>query len=133
MKILLKGLVITVVILPLTGCGFFMFTSSSSVQALPDDVEQRYFALAKARPDDPDPWFRLGNWYVEQNQLEQAEHAYQQALQRGEHTSALHNLGLIRIRLGVKALQDAGQQLPADDPVHAETRRFLQTLLETAL
>ena len=132
MKILTHSFTILALVFIVTGCSMF---SSPAVQTVSstDSVEQRYFALARVQPENPDPWFRLGNWYAEQNQLEQAEHAYQQALQRDEHTGALHNLGLIRIRLGVKSLQQAGQKLPEDDPTHAETKRFLQAILEAAL
>jgi cytochrome c-type biogenesis protein CcmH/NrfG len=97
-----------------------------------DPAEQQLQERTRAQPDDPDAWFRLGNYYAEQDQLEKAEQAYREALQRSNHTAALHNLGLVQIRMGVRALQDAARQLPPQDPVHAETREFLRMVLETA-
>jgi cytochrome c-type biogenesis protein CcmH/NrfG len=94
--------------------------------------EQRYLDRTRARPDDADAWFRLGNYYALQNQWEKAEQAYREVLQRTDHNGALHNLGLVQVRMGVKALQDAAAKIPPQDPVHAETREFLRMVLGSA-
>jgi tetratricopeptide (TPR) repeat protein len=94
--------------------------------------EQRYLDRTRARPDDPDAWFRLGNYYALQNQWEKAEQAYREVLQRTDHNGALHNLGLVQVRMGAKALQDAAAKIPPQDPVHAETREFLRMVLGSA-
>ena len=80
-------------------------------------------------PEAAGIWYRRGNDYVATGQLEQAEYAYRQAVREGAGPRAQHNLGLVQMRLGFEALSEARQRLPTDDPVHAETRRFLQTLL----
>lgn len=89
--------------------------------------------VATAAFDNPEDWFQLGNRYAEAGQLEQAEHAYRRALENGPYPKAQHNLGLVQVRLGVKALQNAREQLPAEHPAHAATREFLQLLLRSAL
>jgi cytochrome c-type biogenesis protein CcmH/NrfG len=101
-------------------------------QAPPDPEEQRYLDRTRARPDDPDAWFRLGNYYALQNQWEKAEQAYREVLQRTDHNGALHNLGLVQVRMGAKALQDAAAKIPPQDPVQAETREFLRMVLGSA-
>ena len=80
--------------------------------------------------DTGDDWFRLANTYAEKGKLEEAERAYKEALKRGKGAKALHNLGLVQVWLGIKALREARPQLPPDDPAHLETRRYLNTLLQ---
>ena len=87
-------------------------------------------AAVRARPDDGDAWFQLGNYYVDQDQLLEAEQAYQEALRAGPNVKAQHNLGLVQIRLGIDSLRRASEALPEDDPVRQQTRQFLQLLAE---
>lgn len=89
------------------------------------------FALVP-RSRAAEPWFQLGNLYAAQGRLEEAEHAYRQVLVRADRPEALHNLGLVQVRMGVAALGEARRRLPANDPVHAETRELLRLLLESA-
>ena len=83
-----------------------------------------------ASADTGDYWFQLANAYAEEERLEEAENAYKKALKRGKGAKALHNLGLVQVWLGIKALREARTQLPPDDPVHLETRRYLNALLQ---
>lgn len=97
-----------------------------------DVAEGYYLQLTRMKPNDAQPWFQLGNLYAEQGRLDAAERAYREALRRRNDARTLHNLGLVQVKLGVGALREARERLPADDPLHQETREFLQTLLGTA-
>lgn len=82
-------------------------------------------------------WFRLGNDFAETGCFEQAENAYREALKHGPHAKALHNLGLVQVRLGVTAIREARAQLSAADagnagdagPAFAATEQLLRLLL----
>jgi Flp pilus assembly protein TadD len=93
-------------------------------------AEGYYLQLTQLRPRDAAPWFQLGNLYAEQVRLHSAERAYREALRRRDEARTLHNLGLVQVRLGVGALREARERLPADDPVHEATREFLRALLD---
>lgn len=95
-----------------------------------DVAEGYYLQLTRLRPRDATPWFQLGNLYAEQGRLLMAERAYREALRRRDEARTLHNLGLVQVRLGVGALREARERLPADDPVHEETRELLRALLD---
>ena len=95
-----------------------------------DVAEGYYLQLTRLQPRDAGPWFLLGNLYAEQGRLLMAERAYREALRRRDEARTLHNLGLVQVRLGVGALREARERLPADDPVHEETREFLRALLD---
>ncbi len=86
---------------------------------------------ADAVLDIAQAWFQLGNRYVEQHCWAAAIESYQQALKYHPHPQALHNLGLTHVQLGMEALHQAYQQLPAQDAVHSQTREYLKLLLET--
>jgi Flp pilus assembly protein TadD len=98
-----------------------------------NNAEAYYLALARIRPRAAKPWFQLGVLYAEQGNLAAAEQAYGEALRRRNNPETLHNLGLVQLRMGLDALREARRRLPADDPVHQETRQFLKALLEEAL
>lgn len=95
-----------------------------------DNADPQLAAAVKAKPDDPEPWYQLANHYARKDQLIDAELSYREALQRGQHTRAQHNLGLVYIRLGIESLRKASTGLPEDHPARIETRRFLQVLAE---
>lgn len=94
-----------------------------------EEAARLYRALITGTPG-AGPWFRLGNAYVELDRLEAAEDAYRWALALGDHPAARHNLGLLRLRLGLRDLRRARAGLPPDHPALAETRRLLRELLE---
>jgi hypothetical protein len=91
--------------------------------------EQRYLDLAMAQPRSATPWFELGNYYVANNRLAGAEFAYREALKRNSTPKTLHNLGLVQVRLGINALNEARQGLPMDDPTLIQTRALLEAML----
>lgn len=97
-----------------------------------DVAEGYYLQLTRIKPSEAQPWFQLGNLYAEQGRLDSAERAYREALRRRDDARTLHNLGLVQVKLGVGALREARERLPPNDPLHQETREFLQTLLGTA-
>ncbi len=92
------------------------------------DREGYYKSLTQLQPTAAEPWYQLGNLYAQRDDLEAAEHAYRQALRRADRVDALHNLGLVQMRMGIQALRVADARLPADDPVRQQTRDFLRTL-----
>jgi len=96
-----------------------------------DIAEGYYLQLTRLKPNDADPWFKLGHLYAEQGRLASAERAYREALRRHDDARTLHNLGLVQVKLGVGALREAQQRLPQDDPARRETNAFLRALLKT--
>ncbi len=95
-----------------------------------DVAEGYYLQLTRLQPREAGPWFELGNLYAEQGRLDAAERAYREALRRRDNARTLHNLGLVQVRLGVGALREAWERLPADDPTRQQTREFLRALLD---
>ena len=98
-----------------------------------DVAEGYYQQLLRLKPKDAQVWFELGNLYAEQGRLDSAQRAYRESLRRRDDPRTLHNLGLVQIKLGVGALREAQQRLPANDPARQDTRELLQTLLESLL
>ncbi|MFO1350076.1 MAG: tetratricopeptide repeat protein [Gammaproteobacteria bacterium] len=98
-----------------------------------DGDDRRLLDQIRAKPDDSDLWYQLGNHFAKSDRLDDAEQAYREALKRGPNPHALNNLGLVQIRLGVQALKEARQQMPQNPAVRAETQRFVQLLLKSAL
>lgn len=77
-----------------------------------------YQRITHMAPGDADAWFRLGNVYARQEQLDAAEQAYQQALRFDPHNAkAWHNLGLVRLRLSAASFAHSEQAAGGADPV----------------
>lgn len=75
-------------------------------------------------------WFEIANLYAELGELEDAEAAYRQSLALGMDQRARHNLGLVQVRMGMQSLASAREGLPADPANQANTRAYLQRLLD---
>ena len=99
-------------------------THATMLARAPADLSK----AVRANPNNNEAWFQLGNGLAEQDQLVDAEAAYRQALMLGPHVKALHNLGLVHIRLGIEALRSSSAQLPKDHPSREETRNFLELM-----
>ncbi len=92
-RLIISGLVL----LALVGLGLFLETRLSDPQADPalgrgdqllaqgrrTEAEAAYQQAAERRPDDPQPWLRLGDLYRDWNRPEAAREAYADALRRG--------------------------------------------------
>lgn len=121
-------LILMVMLIAVSGCVSAPPTGPAA-SAQTDWLSKAPPALAqqvRANPTSSEAWFQLGNNFADNNQLVEAERAYQQALMQGTHVKAQHNLGLVHIRLGIMALRSASEQLPANHPTRLETKRFLQ-------
>lgn len=98
-------------------------------------AERLYVALTRARPEDAETWFRLGNIYARTERPEPAVRAYQEALGRdASHARAWHNLGILRMRLAALAFARLAEVAAADDPLRAHGEALgvgLLQLLET--
>lgn len=81
------------------------------------EAEQALVALTRQIPQEPDPWFRLGNVYARQDEPRRAVAAYQEALVRKpENGKAWHNMGIVQLRQAMHSftqLQSATE--PGDD------------------
>ena len=118
----------------------FVLTACATVKQTPEAPIAQNPVVNSAATDDntnnntsndtDNYWFQLGNKYAENGQLEEAVLAYQEALKRGDNVKALHNLGLVRVRLGIEMLERARKRLAPNDPVHQETRQYLHALMK---
>ena len=113
----------------LSGCATLASRSETRDKPVDSNAESIKASVSPG-VDTGDYWFRLANAYAEEERLEEAENAYKEALKHGKGVKALHNLGLVQVWLGVKALREARSQLPPDEPAHLETRRYLNALLQ---
>jgi len=78
------------------------------------EAEQALVALTRQIPQEPDPWFRLGNVYARQDEPRRAVAAYQEALVRQpENGKAWHNMGIVQLR---QAMHSFTQLQSATDP-----------------
>lgn len=76
-------------------------------------------------------WFRLGNLYAQNSELEAAADSYREALRRDpEHARARHNLGMTYLQLGVDAILTARRHLPEVDAEAAGSMRWLACVME---
>ena len=80
-------------------------------------------------------WFQRANELAERSELQAAVHAYQRALalEPNTKTKALHNLGLVQLRLGLQNLREALAKLPPEHPAQRQTRDFVRLLLSAEL
>ena len=82
-------------------------------------------------PEDAEGWYRQGNALAREDRLEEARAAYLQALAlQPDLARARHNLGLVHLQLGWKALLQARRDLPAEDRAAAATMDYLGCLMQ---
>lgn len=138
-----RALAILLSILLLTGCASW---TSSGPAAAPEGL--RATAEAAYATDSPqalalyqrltqrpgaqaEDWFRLGNLYAQEGNLEAAAAAYREALSRDPKIAqARHNLGMTYLQLGVQALLEARRGLPDVDDQAAGSMRWLACIME---
>lgn len=92
-------------------------------------AEALYQGLARAAPNDPETWLRLGNLYARSNRPDDAADAYQRALLLAPGDArAWYNLGIIRQRQAHAAFIQAHGHVADDDPLHARTKALSDRL-----
>src|SRR5262245_40874934 len=92
-------------------------------------AEQLYMGLARATPNEPEVWLRLGNLYARSNRPDAAADAYQRALAINSSDARVwYNLGIIRLRQGWAALIQAQAPLDEEHPLYMETSQLLGSL-----
>ena len=92
-------------------------------------AEQLYMALARATPNDPEIWLRLGNLYARANRPDAAADAYQRALSFNSSDARVwYNLDIIRLRQGWAAMIQAQAYLDEKNPLYAETDQLITNL-----
>ena len=92
-------------------------------------AEKDLLEVTRLVPKDAMAWFRLGNLYGRQQQLDQAAAAYQQALVRqGSLYKAWHNLGVIQMRLAQRHFQQLQDRAPGDSPLKQRGQFYNQQI-----
>ncbi len=92
-------------------------------------AESLYQGLARAAPNDPEIWLRLGNLYARSNKPDDAADAYQHGLLLNPNDQRLwYNLGIIRQRQAHAALIQANQLVEKDDPLYTKTEALIEKI-----
>jgi len=90
-------------------------------------AEKDLLEVTRRVPNDGMAWFRLGNLYMRQNQLDRAADAYQKALVRQSGLDkAWHNLGVVQLMLAQRHFQQLRTRLPATSPLQERAGYFEQ-------
>lgn len=77
-----------------------------------------YEYLVKQVPKDPNFWFRLGNSYGKNGDLNKSAMAYQNTLLRDvTYEKAWYNLGVIQMQQALKTFIDMQKAIPQNSPV----------------
>lgn len=96
-------------------------------------AERLYLGMARAAPNDPEIWLRLGNLYVRANKPDAAAEAYLHALALNRNDARIwYNLGLVRLRQGWASLIEAHHLTEESDPLHADAGRAVDALAPLA-
>jgi tetratricopeptide (TPR) repeat protein len=96
-----------------------------------EDAEPIYRQISLDHPEMKDVWFRLGNIYTRQNQLDAAVRAYERTIQLdGNDGRAWYNLSLVHLKQAVGTLEAASQTLPADSSLRPRIAALHDSLLE---
>jgi tetratricopeptide (TPR) repeat protein len=96
-----------------------------------EDAEVIYRQITQSHPELKEVWFRLGNIYTRENQLDAAVRAYERTLQLDSNDGrAWYNLSLVHVKQGLSTLETASQTLPADSPLRPRINALHDSLLE---
>ena len=96
-------------------------------------AEKDLLTVTRLVPNDAMAWFRLGNLYSRQQQLDEAAAAYQQALVRQSNLfKAWHNLGVVQMRLAQRHFLQLQDRAPNDSPLK-QRGRFYNQQIDTLL
>ena len=92
-------------------------------------AEILYKGLARAAPNDPEVWLRLGNLYARTDNPDQAVDAYLKSLVlNGTDPRAWHNLGVVRLRQAWASLLRAHNISTPKDPVNQLSADMIRSL-----
>ena len=92
-------------------------------------AEALYQGLARAAPNDPETWLRLGNLYARSNRPDKAADAYERGLLLAPNDARLwYNLGVIRQRQAHASFIAAHQYIGDADPLQARTKALIERL-----
>jgi Tfp pilus assembly protein PilF len=94
-------------------------------------AEREYKYLVKEVPNQPDPWFKLGNIYARTGQLDFAISTYREALVRDPKNSKIwHNLGVVQLRQATNTFAEMLQYTKEDDPLNARAKHVVNSVTE---
>ena len=92
-------------------------------------AEALYQGLARASPNDPEIWLRLGNLYARSNRPDNAADAYLRGLVLAPSDSRMwYNLGIIRQRQAHAAFIQTHQLVTKDDELSAKAEVLIKRL-----
>lgn len=92
-------------------------------------AEALYQGLARAAPNDPETWLRLGNLYARSNRPDKAGDAYERGLLLAPSDARLwYNLGIIRQRQAHAAFIQAHQFIANADPLQTRAKALIEQL-----
>ncbi len=90
-------------------------------------AEKDLIEVTRRVPSDGTAWFRLGNLYMRQQQLDKAAESYQQALVRQSSLDkAWHNLGVVQLKLAQRHFQQLRSRLTPTSPLRQRANYFDQ-------
>ena len=96
-----------------------------------EDAEVIYHQIVLDHPDLKDVWFRLGNIYTRENQLDAAVRAYERTLELDKNDGrAWYNLSLVHVKEALNTLEAASQTVPPDSPLRPRIVELHDSLLE---
>lgn len=119
--------------LMLSGDGSIYELSQSAALAYESGEDARaealYQGLARAAPNDPEIWLRLGNLYARSKRPDLAADSYQRGLLLAPRDPRLwYNLGVIRQRQAHAAFIQTHQLTDETDPLHGKSQALVQRL-----
>ncbi len=96
-------------------------------------AEKDYSQLTEKIPNNPEPWYRLGNVYAELNKSDNAITAYRRAIEiNPDNTKAWHNLGLVQLQQATRTFIDMQEHATKDD-IMAQRGRFVVNSIQQIL
>jgi cytochrome c-type biogenesis protein CcmH/NrfG len=92
-------------------------------------AEALYQGLARAAPNDPETWLRLGNLYARSKRPDKAAEAYERGLLLAPKDARLwYNLGIIRQRQAHAAFIVAHEHIDDADPLDTRVKALVEQL-----
>lgn len=93
------------------------------------EAEEALVALTQQIPQEPDPWFRLGNVYARQDEPRRAVAAYQEALVREpENGKAWHNMGIVQLRQAMHSFTQLQSATDPGDDLHERASLLIEAV-----
>ncbi len=96
------------------------------------DAEAVHRRIIARRPRDPQPWRMMGDFYAARGRLDEALHAYNHAIRRGDDTAAL-DLSLAQLHAELGDARQSARHLVNYLARHPEDRAERLTLAQTSI